>query len=85
MSNSTSTKQVLHEHSRKEDYDISRPDAAPRVCQWKDEADYWASSCGEDWCFIDGGPAENRVRFCHGCGKPVEIVKRVGVVSDDDE
>lgn len=42
-------------------------------CLWTDEVDYWHSACGEDWCFVDGGPTENRVRFCQGCGKPVVL------------
>nr|DAF23471.1 MAG TPA: zinc finger domain protein [Caudoviricetes sp.] len=42
-------------------------------CQWSyDEMDFkWDSSCGESWQFIDGGPSENGVKFCQGCGKPV--------------
>lgn len=42
-------------------------------CQWTyDEMDFkWDSSCGESWQFIDGGPSENGVKFCQGCGKPV--------------
>lgn len=44
-------------------------------CTWKyDESDYyWSSACGEDWCFTDGGPEENRVKFCQGCGRPVVL------------
>lgn len=44
-------------------------------CAWAyDENDhYWSSSCGEDWSFIDGGPEENRVKFCQGCGRPVTL------------
>lgn len=52
--------------------------APPLTCIWTEHADdympgTWASACGELWSFIDGGPAENNVRFCHGCGKPVEV------------
>ena len=46
------------------------------ACNWSltyDDSGVWESSCGEEWIFIDGGPAENSVRFCHGCGKPVAI------------
>lgn len=44
-------------------------------CIWRyDENDYyWSGACGEDWCFTDGGPEENRVRFCQGCGRPVML------------
>lgn len=46
------------------------------VCEWKEhpEDGYWQSACGEQWCFVDGGVKENRVRFCHGCGGKVEVV-----------
>ncbi len=48
----------------------------PDQCEWKPEDEdfmpgTYASACGELWSFIDGGPNENRVRFCHGCGNPV--------------
>lgn len=57
------------------------PDRAPSidsatVCTWTlddDESGTWASSCGELWSFIDGGPKENRVSYCHHCGKPAAI------------
>ena len=44
------------------------------TCKWKpddSESGTWASGCGELWQFNDGGPKENHVRFCQGCGKPV--------------
>lgn len=46
------------------------PAQAQDACNWSLTYDYsevWESSCGEEWTFIDGGPAENSVRFCHGC------------------
>lgn len=48
----------------------------PEQCEWKPEDQEftpytYASTCGELWSFIDGGPIENRVKFCQGCGKPV--------------
>ncbi|AWD90823.1 hypothetical protein HOT12_gp32 [Burkholderia phage vB_BmuP_KL4] len=42
-----------------------------RECEWKcDDVDngIWESACGESWSFIDGGPVENRMLFCHRCG-----------------
>jgi hypothetical protein len=50
----------------------------PLTCTWTPEDDdnmpgTWASSCGELWSFIDGGPAENRVTYCHHCGGKVLI------------
>jgi hypothetical protein len=55
------------------------PVQAPSCCEWREEDPYgamsgtYASACGELWSFIDGGPTENNVRFCHGCGKPVDV------------
>lgn len=54
------------------------PAAAPEAlqgCEWThDEPQYsWDSACGEKWSFIEGGPKENFVRFCQGCGKPVVL------------
>ena len=50
--------------------------AQPEACTWTetdDEDGIWSSSCGELWSFIDGGPKENRVSYCHNCGKKVEV------------
>lgn len=44
-------------------------------CTWTYDETHcaWDSSCGEKLILEDGGPNENRIRFCHGCGKPVEV------------
>ena len=49
--------------------------AVPLTCEWThDENDgFWESACGEAWLFNYGGPADNNVRFCQGCGKPLRI------------
>ena len=61
---------------------LSRAQAAPAVgapdaCVWTPDTDYETdihySACGEAWSFIEGGPKENKVRFCQGCGKPVKL------------
>lgn len=58
---------------------LSASQAAPakaESCTWSlsdEESGTWASSCGELWSFIDGGPQENRVSFCHHCGGKVTI------------
>jgi hypothetical protein len=54
------------------------PDDARGTCTWTPEEDdnmpgTWASSCGELWSFMDGGPVENRVTYCHHCGGKVVI------------
>lgn len=46
-------------------------ESAVRECEWHcDDPDNgtWESSCGEVWGFVDGGPTENRMMFCHRCG-----------------
>ncbi len=51
------------------------------ACTWKlDDEDngIWESSCGEAWSFVDGGPKENGVRFCQGCGKSVSLHTNTG-------
>lgn len=56
------------------------PAQAPS-CDWSEEDPFgampgtYASACGELWSFTDGGPKENSVRFCHGCGKPVNVIQ----------
>jgi len=45
-------------------------------CLWSlddDESGTWRSACGELWSFIDGGPTENRVVYCHHCGGKVVL------------
>jgi hypothetical protein len=40
------------------------------TCTWKYDSDgYWQTECGDQFCFSEGGPTENRVKFCHYCGK----------------
>ena len=59
------------------DYIDSEPpaDVAPvRHGRWEEWDDgfggtyYHCSVCGEDWCTIDGTPAENGMRYCPQCG-----------------
>ena len=56
---------------------LAQPVQPAESCIWTEDdptftPDTYASACGELWSFIDGGPAENNVRFCQGCGKPVQ-------------
>lgn len=42
-------------------------------CVWAEDIEgNWETACGEMFTFIDGGPEENRVKFCHYCGLPIE-------------
>ena len=58
------------------------PDATE--CVWKEVWDggEWETSCGEAFCFTDGGPHENKTRFCCYCGNPIRAVKYE--YTDDD-
>ena len=54
-------------------------------CEWKKDpdnemGDTYHSNCGESWSFVDGGPKENRVSYCHHCGKPVNLAAPKGGV-----
>lgn len=43
------------------------------ACVWNEDDDgTWESTCGQSWQFIEGGPGENGVRYCHACGKAVK-------------
>lgn len=49
---------------------------APSTCAWTqadNENSIWDSACGETWSFNEGGPVENAIKFCQGCGKSVHI------------
>lgn len=50
-------------------------DAAEAPCVWSvDDDGIWTATCGEvEWCFNDGGPVENKVKRCCGCGHPVQV------------
>ncbi len=62
------------------------PLPAPR-CVWKEEpnGEYWESACGETWTFIDGNPSENKARFCHGCGKPIQAIGVMEQIDAEEE
>ena len=52
----------------------STDEGGARECVWTEDPDgLWSTSCGRSWTFIEGGPEENGIRYCHGCGKPVLI------------
>ena len=52
------------------------------VCEWREDGDdydseQWETTCGEAFCFIDGDPVTNNIRYCCYCGKPVKAVPAV--------
>jgi hypothetical protein len=44
------------------------------VCVWTEQHDgeAWDGGCGAVWQFTNGGPADNDMRHCPGCGNRVE-------------
>lgn len=58
-----------------------------QTCRWVEESggEFWQSACGEAWSFTEGGPAENKARFCHGCGQRIEAVAYDEPLSAEDE
>lgn len=49
------------------------------TCEWDltdDENGIWESSCGETWTFIDGGPIENNMKFCHCCAGLLKVADK---------
>lgn len=46
----------------------------PQGCEWHTDDDgMWHTSCGRTWEFINDGPAENRMHYCMGCGRKVDV------------
>ena len=44
-----------------------------KPCEWQQEdsehmPDTWRSDCGVLWTFTDGGPIDNDMKHCCGCG-----------------
>jgi hypothetical protein len=43
-------------------------------CRWSFSDGTWWSGCGDvAWSFDNGAPLDNGVRFCHGCGRRVDV------------
>ncbi len=49
-------------------------------CKWNEQefADYWETDCGDAFCFTDGGPKDNHMKFCCYCGKKLQEKKHRG-------
>ncbi len=56
---------------------VEQMTAKDQKCWWEyDEFENsWHTTCGNAWCFEDGGVKENGVNFCPFCGLSVAIVK----------
>jgi hypothetical protein len=54
-------------------YTSPQPAQPIKPCEWQREDDIhmpdtWRSDCGVMWTFTDGGPVENDMKYCCGCG-----------------
>lgn len=46
------------------------------ACEWNEDEDgNWDTGCGNTFSFDEGGPEENKSKFCCYCGKGVKAVK----------
>jgi len=55
----------------------SPPAQRKPVCAWRREdddhmPDTWRSECGVLWTFTDGGPTDNDMKHCCGCGAKLQ-------------
>lgn len=57
---------IGHVYQAPETSAASRP---AQTCEWKeDDEGVWHTGCGNAWEFTDGGPYDNRQKFCGYCG-----------------
>lgn len=50
---------------------FGRENKENQECIWSEQnfGDFWEMACGDAFCFTDGGPKENNMKFCANCGK----------------
>lgn len=47
------------------------------VCVWKEWEHFdgdcgWSTTCGEDFCLLEGTPTENSYNYCPNCGGAIQ-------------
>lgn len=49
-------------------------------CAWREDSsgEFWQTSCEEVFCFLAGGPKENKMQFCCYCGIPLRAKLTAG-------
>jgi len=49
-------------------------------CEWRyDKEDgYYETECESNFSFVDGGPCDNDITYCHNCGNKIKVI-------DDEE
>ena len=49
----------------------------PKICAWVSvDEEYYDTSCDNAFVFIDGGPVDNKFKFCPYCGEPIKVLKQ---------
>jgi len=59
---------------------------ATETCAWHGDAagsDHWETDCHNAFVLNDGTPADNRMKFCCYCGRP--LVTDAATDEDDDD
>jgi hypothetical protein len=57
---------------------VSRARVTPKLfCHWQEDSEdsFWATECGNAFQFNDGGPKENKCKFCMYCGGKLSLLK----------
>jgi hypothetical protein len=52
-----------------------------KQCEWEDDDDCWATSCGQLFVINDGTPSQNGMKYCCYCGG--ELVEKPPAERDD--
>lgn len=60
---------VTQDEYTRSEYQIHPVVTKQNVCIWTQDSDgTWNTSCSKTWEFIEGGPTDNEMHFCHHCG-----------------
>jgi hypothetical protein len=55
------------------------PTNSTETCQWyldeDTDSELWLTTCGHSFQLYDAGPADNKMKFCCYCGKPLTEVR----------
>jgi len=54
-------------------------------CVWTESDDGWVTDCGRIFVLNDGTPAENEMRFCFSCGRPLVEGRTEELAWEDDD
>lgn len=52
-------------------------------CTWTEDCGDWATACGRYFRLNDGAPADNGIRYCCFCGRPL-VEPEDGEENSDD-